>query len=450
MPTFEYQGLNNEGSRVTGTVLSGTMEQALTSLSESGLVIERINQSVLLDDPIPSQTVTPPVQQVPIAPPPVIPNTAQSEYGIPPPPVSPMVEGPPIEQRNYMATSVVGPLVGSVPLKNLAFFYRQFATMIEAGVPMVQALDTLKNQGSNPKFHHVVNEIKGHVEAGRPVSAGMQRYPEVFAPLTVSLVRAGEEGGFLGQSFRLLADYTDQEIKMKNLIRRLTLYPKIVLVSSIILIAGANGIIHMLGKESNLLTSPLTEWGIWLILGPLLIGAFLFYRIGLANPRIKFNWDMLLVKTPFGVGKTVHEFAMSKFGTALAFLYKGGVPVQNAINLAADACGNEYVRAQIKPASRRLESGAGITDTLRSTNAFSPIVMDMVDTGEHTGNLDLMLLKMSSFYEDEAETRAKQIAQIFSTILYVLVAVYVLYVLITFYTKLYAGVGAAGSDASGD
>src|SRR5438105_1088062 len=112
---------------------------------------------------------------------------------------------------------------------------------------------------------------------------------------------------------------------------------------------------------------------------------------------------------------------MAKFGTALAFLYKGGVPVHTGIRLAADACGNEYLRAQIVPAARTLETGAGITDTLRNTSAFTPIVMDMVETGERTGNMDQMLLHMSGFYEDEAETRAKQIAQIFSTIVYICV-----------------------------
>lgn len=445
MPTFEYQAVNSTGERVSGTVLGGSIEQALTSLSQHGLTVERINQSVLAGDPLAgeaSSTATaveaPPVQ--PMAPP--IPTAGayreQSSYS--------SVEGPPVGQRSYVATSVVGPLAGQVPLKNLSFFYRQFGTMLEAGVPIVQALDTLAKQGHNMKLHHVVSEMRGHVEAGREVSAGMQRYPEVFPPLSMSLVRAGEQGGFLAQSFKLLADYTDQEIALRNLIRRLTLYPKIVLFSSIGIIAAANGLIAYLGKDS-MLSSPLTEWTTWIILGPLLVGAFLFFKVGLANPRIKFNWDMMLVKFPFGVGKTVHEFAMSKFGMAMAFLYKGGVPVTNAIRLSADACGNEYLRAKIAPASRKLETGAGITDTLRHTDAFSPIVMDMVDTGERTGNMDQMLMRMSDFYEDEAKTRAQQIAHIFSVILYILVALYVLYVLYTFYSKLFGSYGAA---ASGD
>jgi type II secretory pathway component PulF len=451
MPTFDYQAVNSAGERVSGSAFGGSMEQVLSSLSQSGMVVERINQSVLLEDPVVPQAVVQPavVPEVPIAPPPVqVPPPSQafsSPYQERSVHESSPIAGPPIGQRNYVATSVVGPLTGGVSLTLLAMFFRQFGTMLEAGVPIVQALDTLSGQGRNPKFQHVIKEIKGHVEAGREISAGMQRYPEVFAPLALSLVRAGEEGGFVAQSFKMLADYTEKEIALRNLIKRLTLHPKIVLGASIVVFGGANIFIGALGKES-ILASPLTNWITWVFLGPLIIAAFLFFRVGLANPRIKYNWDRFLVKFPFGVGQTVHEFAMSKFGMALAFLYKGGVPVGKAIGLAADACGNEYLRAQISPATRRLETGAGITDTLRGTQAFSPIVMDMVDTGEHTGNLDGMLLRMSNFYEDEAETRAKQVAQIFAVIMLVLTAIYVCYILVLAYSKLAANYGTAGSE----
>jgi len=449
MPTFEYQGVNSAGERVSGFVAGGSMEQALSSLSQAGLIVERINQSGQAGDQAIGQTMVqpPPVLGPPpnlydaFQPPRPVEDSAYRERSA----VGQTKEAPPTGPRSYIATSVVGPLTGTVPLANLSFFYRQFGTMLEAGVPIVQALDTLAKQGHNLKLHQVVNEIRGHVEAGREISAGMQRYPEVFGPLGVSLVRAGEEGGFVAAAFKQLAEYTEKELALRNLIRKLTLYPKIVLVTALVVVGGATIIIKMAGKDSILPIG--LVMAVSTILAIVLVGAFLFYRVGLANPGIKYNWDRLLVKMPFGVGRTVHEFAMAKFGMAMAFLHKGGVPVQKAITLSADACGNEYVRSQIVPASRRLETGAGITDTLRDTQAFSPIVMDMVDTGERTGNLDNMLLRMSTFYEDEAETRARQVAQIFSVILLLLVAVYVCILLVMAYSNLVAGYGAA---ANGD
>ncbi len=428
MPTFEYQALNPAGERISGTVLGPTMEQALGSLSKDGLQVERIHQSVLAGDPL-SQPEPKKIER-PAAP------AAQP----PPPKVA-----PPVVSRNYFATSVAGPLVGKVPLSSLSFFYRQFGTMLDAGVPIVQALDTLSRQGRSPKLGRVVAELKGHVEAGREVSAGMQRYPEVFPPLALSMIRAGEEGGFLVQSYKLLAEYTEQEIALRNLIRRLTFYPKLVVVASIFIILGANGVIAYFGKSGGL-ASPLTSPATWVILGPVLVGIFLFFRVGLANPRVKYNWDLFVLKLPFGVGRTVKEFAMSKFGRALSALYKGGVPVHRAISLAGDACGNEYLRSKIAPAGKVLESGAGITETLRSTAAFNPIVMDMVATGETTGNLDQMLGRMSDFYEDDAKTRAEQIAHVFGVVCLIAVGIYVLLcILIPAYSG-YAGaaVGAGG------
>jgi type II secretory pathway component PulF len=439
MPTFEYQAVNNSGERVSGTVLGGSMEQALSSLSQSGLVVERINQSVLLGDPIAEAAVN--------TPPPVIqgPSSERAYPNEPPPPS--FREAPPTSQRNYVATSIVGPVVGTVPLSTLAFFYRQFAAMLDAGVPIVQALETLGKQGRNLKFHQVIGEMRGHVEAGRPISAGMQRYPEVFQPLAVSMVRAGEEGGFVANSFSMLARYTEQEIELRNLIKRTTFYPKLVLGISIPLVLAVNAFIASLGASGGLV-SPLTNPSTWIWLGPLLIGIFLYFRIGLANPRLKYGWDAFLLHVPY-VGETVKQLCMAKFGRALGALYKGGVAVNKAIILSADACGNEYLRSKIVPAGRRLEGGEGIGDTLGATNAFSPIVIDMIYTGERTGNLDSMLNRMADFYEEEGKVRGKQMGNVLGVVVLIAVALYVLYILIQFYSG-YAGqlqqVGGTGSE----
>lgn len=431
MPTFEYLAVNTSGEKVSGTVLGGSIQDALTSLAQGGLQVERINQSAFIGDPL----ADPAIRQVP----------TERPYDHAPP-SAPMVACPPTEQRSYAATSIAGPLVGQVSLTALSFFYRQFGTMLQAGVPIVQALDTLSNQARNPKLTHVLREIRGHVEAGRPVSAGMQRYPEVFPGLVLSMVRAGEEGGFLDHSFKLLADYTDSEIALRNLIRRVTFYPKLVLGFSVFIVIGTNAFIASLGKTGGL-ASPLTTAATWLWLGPLLLGIFLFIKIGLPNPRIKFNWDAFIIHLPY-MGNTIKQLTMAKFGRAFGALYQGGVPINRALHLAGDACGNEYIRSKIVPASKTLETGAGITETLRSTGAFTPIVMDIMETGERTGNVDEMLGRMSAYYEDEGKTRSEQMGHVLGVVVYLAVAAYVLYMLIQFYTGYYGGVlkGVNGGD----
>ena len=162
-------------------------------------------------------------------------------------------------------------------LKELAFFFRQLGTMIEAGVPMVTSLDTLAKQSRDLRMRGIVNEMARAVDAGMPMSGVLQRYPETFTPLVVSLMRAGEEGGFLGPACKQIADYMDHEMELRNLYKRETAIPKLYAFVSMLIIAGTNLLIHSLGLQGGL-TAPLNEASTWRILGPAIIGLFLFFR----------------------------------------------------------------------------------------------------------------------------------------------------------------------------
>lgn len=432
MPSFEYTAVNTAGQTESGTILGMSLSDAVQQLTNKGLHVEKINASQFVGDPLANTMVAPPRVETPRA-------TEQPTVQPPPMAQEGLREAPPTEARSYVATNVVGALVGKVGLSQLMFFFRQFAAMVEAGVPMVNTLETLTKQTQDPRLRYVINEMKGHVLEGRPISAGMQRYPEIFAPLQVSLIRAGEEGGFVANASRQVADYIEQDIRIRNQYKRALFMPKMTVIGSIVIILGANVIISMAtGGKGEGISSPLTTLAVWMILGPILVGLFLFFRVGLANPRIKYNWDRFLLKVPY-LGNTLQQFAMAKFGRAFGALYSGGVNIPKAIQLSADACGNEYLRAQIHPASRRLETGDDITQTMRDTQAFTPIVLDMMHTGETTGNLDTMLNKVSDYYEDEAEVRAQQLGKIVGVVAIVLVGIYVGYVVISFYVKAVSG-----------
>ena len=434
MPSFEYTAIDPTGRSESGSVLGLNMNDALKQLVDKGLTVERIHSASLIGDPLAASE------------PPRHAEDRASETVAAPPPVSEqnLQEAPPTEARPYMATHVVGPLVGGVGLNNLMFFFRQLGTMIEAGVPIVQSLDTLLKQSRDPRLGHVVQEIKGHVLAGRPISAGMQRYPEIFTPLHMSLIRVGEEGGFLARACKQIASYIEQEIRIRTQYKRALFMPKLTLYSSMFIIFAANWFISSFTSGQGI-WSPLTTWSTWIILGPVLVGLYLWFKVGLANPRIRYTWDGLILKIPY-LGHTLEQFAMAKFGRAFGALYSGGVSVQKSIQLAADACGNEHLRAQIHPASRRLEEGAPITETLASTGAFTPLVLDMLHTGETTGNVDSMLTKVSEYYEDEAEVRSQQLGKVAGVVAVVVVGIYVLLILIRFYTGYFGGMlNAAGA-----
>lgn len=435
MPTFEYKARDSAGGAVSGLAFASDEGRARADLERRGLLLEDVRpaqgSSVATATPVTSGMSGPASR------------TAVSEVGTGTPQGSaPRIEeaqeGPPTDRRSYAATSVWGPLVGRVPLAQLSFFFRQLATMLHAGVPYVQSLDTLARQAQSPKLKEVVTELRGHVHAGRPISAGMQRYPEVFSPVMLSVIRIGESGGFLDEALNTVADYTDREIELRAIYRRVTFLPKLELAFSVIIILAANLVIGSIDARAQKLSSPLTTLSTWFWLAPLLIGLFLFLRVGLANFGVKYFWDSVMLKIPY-LGNTMRQLAMAKFGRAFGAMYRSGVPMPRAIELAADACGNEHMRARIAPAGKSLEGGHGVAATLAATESFSPIVLDMISTGETTGSLDQMLDKVSAFYEQEATTRAQQTAQVLGVAIALLVMIYIGYIIITFWVGHYSG-----------
>ncbi len=428
MPVFEYKATNEEGHPVNGTMLSGSLSQAADELTKLGLRVSSIGSPSGVGDPLVDYVPTSSAE-----------NSASSsrESTFQPPSPSngwPPTETPPsTEPRSKFMTEVVGPLVNKISLTHQIMLFRQLHTMLKAGVPIVQTLDTLAGQTHDLRLKSVVWELKGHAMEGRPISAGLQRYPEMFSPLIVSLMRVGESGGMLENSCKQIADYLDREIELRNLVRRVTIYPKLVLGTSMVVILAANFLMKYLNVKGGL-SSPLTDLSTWIILGPILIGLFLFNRVGLANPRIRFNYDQLVLRVPY-FGITIQQLCMARFGRAFGALYAGGVAVPEALKLGADACGNEYMRACLHPLFKRLEEGDGIHETLRSSGVFSPIVLDMIHTGETTGNINEMLTKMAEFYEDESKMRSTQSAYAIGVFALVVVGVYVGFIVFQFYSQ---------------
>lgn len=390
MPVFEYVAKNAEGQVKRGTLVSGSLELAQRQLVERGYLIETLTPFIDLSA-----------------------GHAQSEAA------------PGREAETVMHG-------GAVPLQHLAFFFRQAAALIGAGVSPSHAFETLSRQTKNPRLHRVLDEFRSLAIAGQPMSDAMRRNPDLFTPLMLALVRAGESGGFLVDSLKAASDYAEREIELRNRIRRQTLYPKLVLAASVIIFAGANLIIGSITGTGGGLPNPLLSPAAMAIWIPLVVGLWLYVRVGLKNPRIKLGYDRLITQLP-AIGQVVEGLVMAKFGRAFGALYKGGVPVQDAVLLAADACGNTYLAERIRPASERLGAGQGITDSFRATGAFTDIVLDMCAAGEQSGNLDEMLTKVAEYYEDEGKTRSDQMATLLGVFCLLAVGIYVGFLLVQAY-----------------
>ncbi len=409
MPIFEYRGTDANGVRVNGHMAGESLEQVAKRLADQGVVVEQLGFAETGRD-----------------------ETRYGEsgrVGANAGSSSAVLDPPPMEARHRFATDFWGPLVGGVPLTKLSFMFRQLGTMLNAGIETRHALSTLATQ-SGGKLGDILHEASRHVEAGRPMSVGFQRYPEVFTPVMMGLVRAGEEGGFLSDQCIRLADYIQRDVELRNLVRRETFYPKLVFVLSILIIAGTNFIIGSLKPGAGGIEAPTL---IWMVVIGLTIWFWFFGRVLLKRPEVKRPFDELIIALPY-IGNMMHGFSMAMFGRAFGALYDAGMPLGRSLQLAADSCGNEAVRAKIYPVIHRLDEGEGIHNTFVQAGIFSPVVLDMVRAGEMTGNMNEMLIKVSEYYEDEGQTKARQGAMVLGAVVLILVAVYVGYVVINFYT----------------
>lgn len=454
MPTFEYTAQHDDGRVVRGTAIGESVDRVIQELALKGMLVTKIAPASTINDPIPADFSVGTRTERRVAPAPTVVGPVTPTGN---PYDTPRVEVPvetaeepaeaPTDQRSYFATSVAGPLVGTVPLSDLQMFFRQFASMQGAGVPMSKSLDTLSKQSRAPKLGRIIGEMGAATEQGKPISSAMQRYPEVFSVMMMSLIRAGEEGGFLQSALSQTADYIGQEIEIRNMWRKATIYPKLIVGASIVIILATNAIIASLGKTGGL-TSPLTTSSVLVIVIPAVVLVFLYLRVGNANPRLRYNWDAMVLKVPF-LGPTLHMFAMAKFGRAFGALHKGGVPVAKALRLGADACGNEYIRSKLHPAGAALERGDGIAGTLAETGAVSQIVLDMLQTGEMSGNVDAMLDRAADHFEADAKMRSDQLAVTTGVVFLLLTGLYVGYIVVTFFMAHFAGLQNAVDQSQG-
>ncbi len=399
MPVYQYSGKTVDGQTERGMMIGQSLDAVARRLEEKGITVEQLGLAES-NDPLNQRSA----------------------------PASPTVSS---------VREAFDDAANKVKLEDLQFMFMQFGTMLNAGISGADALNTLANQARSGRLKRVLQETRDLAVSGQPISEGFGRHPEVFSPLMLAMVRTGERGGFLAEQCKHMSEYIRRDIELRNLIKKETAYPKIVIGFSIIVIFVANTVIEAVGREgAQKIWSPLTTPYNWIFIGPVLLLIWYYFKVVLKKPEAKYKWDRGVLKIPY-IGPTSHGFAMAKFGRSFGALYRAGVPIGESVQLSADACGNEYVRAQIYPAAGPMESGEGITNAMARTGVFSNIVLDMTRTGEVTGDIDAMLEKVSEYYEQEGAVRAKQAATVLGVVVMLIVAIYVLIILIKFYSEYF-------------
>jgi type IV pilus assembly protein PilC len=334
--------------------------------------------------------------------------------------------------------------------KSLQVFSRQFATMIEAGISVVQALVILEQQTDDPVLAVVIDEVREQVEAGALLSEAMAHYPNTFNRLYVAMVEAGEAAGVLDVVLDRVALQIEKEQKIKRRVRGAMIYPTVVLTFAFLVLTGLLmflvpvfvKIFDTLGGE----LPTLTQWVLhvsnalrsyWFIIFPLMgASAFAFFRWKKTETGRQM-WDRFKLRIPMSIGTVVRKVAMARWSRTLSTLIASGVDIMKALDITAQTSGNWVVETATQGVRIRVQEGASIAQPLIESPIFPPMVSQMVKIGEETGELENMLSKVADFYEDEVDAAIQALTSIIEPIMMIGVGIMVGIIVIAMYLPMF-------------
>ena len=295
----------------------------------------------------------------------------------------PRVEGRSLNPGKLFLRWFIYPIFAGASPYQLMIFYRQFATMIKSGMTLVHAMSSLRTQGGSRRLKKIAGEVLPILESGGKLSDAFAMHPSVFPELHISLIRAGETGGMLDTILERIADYLEREHNIRQKLRMSTFYPKI-LVLAVILIPRFP-LLLMEGFKPYFRATI----GVIMTLGLGILALWVVFRLLSQIPAFRYGLDLVKLAIP-KLGKTVRMLALAKFYRVLAAMSAAGAPLSQGIAHAAQASGNWYLATKLKRAVPDIEQGKTLTDALKRTKALPYIGLDMIATGEQTGNLDVL------------------------------------------------------------
>ncbi len=319
-----------------------------------------------------------------------------------------------------------------IPSKNLVIFTRQFSTMIDAGLPLVQCLEILGGAEPHKGFQRIIASVKNDIEAGSTLADSMSKHPGAFNNLYVSLVAAGEMAGILDTVMSRLAGQIEKTEKLKSRIKSAFTYPVIVLVIAIVVVVGmlykviptfAAMFADMGGGELPAPTrvvmamSDFVQAQFLVIVG-ILVGFSLFARWFMKYQPTRAMFDAFILKAPV-FGPLVRKSAVAGFTRTLGTMVSSGVPIIDSLNIVSKTSGNMTIEKAILYVRERISEGHNMVDPLMETNVFPKMVVQMIGVGEATGALDTMLNKIADFYEDEVDVAVGNLTALLEPIMMV-------------------------------
>lgn len=334
--------------------------------------------------------------------------------------------------------------------KRVAIFTRQFSVMLDAGLPLVQCLEILGEQEENQKFQTVIQQVRSDVESGSSLADAMAKHPKAFDRLYVNMVAAGEAGGILDIILQRLAVYIEKAVRLKNQVKSALIYPaSVIIIAALVVFIILWKVIPVfaqlfagLGSEMPFLTRVVIGAsnfiGRFFIPIALVIGAAVFMVIRWHKThRGARVLDGLMLKIPV-IGMLLRKVAVARFCRTLSTLTASGVPILDGLEITAKTSGNAIIEDAVMAVRKAVEEGKTISDPLRETKVFPPMVVQMINVGEQTGALDQMLSKIAEFYEDEVDTAVTGLMKLIEPIMITILGAIIGTIVTAMYLPLYS------------
>jgi type IV pilus assembly protein PilC len=344
-----------------------------------------------------------------------------------------------------------------VKLRNLAVFSRQYATLVEAGMPMLRALHTLEDQTEDEMLKEAIVGLRHDIEAGGSVAGAMERHPKVFDPLYRSMVRSGEGSGRLDEALDRIAYQLEKLDALRRQVRSAMMYPAfvfglaivIMLVVVAFIVPVFVGIFEEIASETPGVSSELPlmtqitvaasdsvtgYWYVWLLVIPALAVGFVRFK---RTDRGRELWDRFKLRIPAKIGDVIHKVALARWSRTFSGTVAAGVPLLQSIKITGQTAGNAVIEKAMDDVYSSVKRGGSISKPIGDHPVFPAMVTHMVAVGEETGELENMLTKVADFYEAEVDAKIKALTSLIEPLMIMFVGGVVGFIVISMYLPIF-------------
>ena len=333
--------------------------------------------------------------------------------------------------------------------KDVVLFTRQFSTMIDAGLPMVQCLDIFAKQADNKTFGEIIRDVKTNIEVGSNLSDALRKHPDTFDSLYCNMVDAGESGGTLDVILQRLAGYIEKALALKAKVKSAMVYPGVIVSVAFIVVAFLMVFVipsfaTMFEKGGAELPWPTAvvmdvsnffRYGWYYMIAGFVASVFIFKKV-YATDKGRIEIDRLTLKAPV-FGPLLRKVAVAKFCRTLATLISGGVPIIEGLTICARIAGNKIIEIAIYKTIEAIKEGETIAAPLERQGIFPPMVVQMIDVGEASGALDTMLEKIADFYDEEVDNAVDAMTALLEPMLMVFLGIIIGFIVVAMYLPIF-------------